>query len=277
MKRISFIIISIVAIGLFLIRIKPKINSFVSAFDKDGYVTFSGNGMNFLFDTGANITLLYADTVPESFYPFMQADAKDIAGNDFSVKKYFSFYTCLGNIEGNLWTVILLPRRFQWQHIHGVIGTDMIDRCNWLLDFEEGTISNVHPFASGIPDMVLRYKKERVLYYVEEMELNGVKCSHVLIDTGYDRSDFLLPKQDIEQMSDACFLKKDTCYGFMDAGSVITVYEVAQGKVNQKLFKNVTLATLASRRTIGISFFKRFSQVVLDTRKQEIRCYCLNE
>ncbi|WP_296260986.1 hypothetical protein [uncultured Phocaeicola sp.] len=277
MKRISFIIISIVAIGLFLIRIKPKINSFVSAFDKDGYVTFSGNGMNFLFDTGANITLLYADTVPESFYPFMQADAKDIAGNDFSVKKYFSFYTCLGNIEGNLWTVILLPRRFQWQHIHGVIGTDMIDRCNWLLDFEEGTISNVHPFVSGTPDMVLRYKKERGLYYVEEMELNGVKCSHVLIDTGYDRSDFLLPKQDIEQMSDACFLKKDTCYGFMDAGSVITVYEVAQGKVNQKLFKNVTLATLASRRTIGISFFKRFSQVVLDTRKQEIRCYCLNE
>ena len=277
MKRISFIIISIVAIGLFLIRIKPKINSFVSAFDKDGYVTFSGNGMNFLFDTGANITLLYADTVPESFYPFMQADAKDIAGNDFSVKKYFSFYTCLGNIEGNLWTVILLPRRFQWQHIHGVIGTDMIDRCNWLLDFEEGTISNVHPFASGTPDMVLRYKKEGGLYYVEEMELNGVKCSHVLIDTGYDRSDFLLPKQDIEQMSDACFLKKDTCYGFMDAGSVITVYEVAQGKVNQKLFKNVTLATLASRRTMGISFFKRFSQVVLDTRKQEIRCYCLNE
>ena len=277
MKRISFIIISIVAIGLFLIRIKPKINSFVSAFDKDGYVTFSGNGMNFLFDTGANITLLYADTVPESFYPFMQADAKDIAGNDFSVKKYFSFYTCLGNIEGNLWTVILLPRRFQWQHIHGVIGTDMIDRCNWLLDFEKGTISNVQPFVPGIPDMVLHYKKEQGLYYVEEMELNGVKCSHVLIDTGYDRSDFLLPKQDIEQMSDACFLKKDTCYGFMDAGSVITVYEVAQGKVNQKLFKNVTLATLASRRTMGISFFKRFSQVVLDTRKQEIRCYCLNE
>lgn len=277
MKKLLFIIVSIATVGLFLIGMKPKINSFVSAFDKDGYVTFSGNGMNFLFDTGANITLLYADTVPESFYPFMQADAKDIAGNDFSVKKYFSFYTCLGNIEGNLWTVILLPRRFQWQHIHGVIGTDMIDRCNWLLDFEEGTISNVHPFVSGTPDMVLRYKKERGLYYVEEMELNGVKCSHVLIDTGYDRSDFLLPKQDIEQMSDACFLKKDTCYGFMDAGSVITVYEVAQGKVNQKLFKNVTLATLASRRTIGISFFKRFSQVVLDTRQQEIKCYCLKE
>lgn len=277
MKRISFIIVSIATVGLVLIGMKPKINPFVSAFDKDGYVTFSGSGMNFLFDTGANITLLYADTVPESFHPFMQAYAKDIAGNDFSVKKYFSFYTCLGNIEGNLWTVVLLPRRFQWQHIHGVIGTDMIDRCNWLLDFEKGTISNVHPFVSGSPDMVLRYKKERGLYYVEGMELNGIKCSHILIDTGYDRSDFLLPKQDIEQMSDACFLKKDTCYGFMDAGSVITVYEVAQGKVNQKLFKNVTLATLASRRTIGISFFKRFSQVVLDTRQQEIKCYCLKE
>lgn len=277
MKKLLFIIVSIATVGLVLIGMKPKINSFVSAFDKDGYVTFSGNGMNFLFDTGANITLLYADTVPESFHPFMQADAKDIAGNDFSVKKYFSFYTCLGNIEGNLWTVVLLPRRFQWQHIHGVIGTDMIDRCNWLLDFEKGTISNVQPFVPGIPDMVLHYKKEQGLYYVEGMEINGVKCSHILIDTGYDRSDFLLPKQDIEQMSDACFLKKDTCYGFMDAGSVITVYEVAQGKVNQKLFKNVTLATLASRRTIGISFFKRFSQVVLDTRQQEIKCYCLKE
>ena len=277
MKRVIFIIISIAAIGLFLIGMKPKISPLVSSFDKDGYVTFSENGVNLLFDTGANITLLYTDTVPESFYPFVRTDAKDIGDNDFSVEKYFSFYARLGNIEGNLWTTILLPQRFQWQHIHGVIGTDMIDRCNWLLDFEEGTISNVHPFVSGTPDMVLRYKKERGLYYVEEMELNGVKCSHVLIDTGYDRSDFLLPKQDIEQMSDACFLKKDTCYGFMDAGSVITVYEVAQGKVNQKLFKNVTLATLASRRTIGISFFKRFSQVVLDTRQQEIRCYCLNE
>ena len=277
MKKLFFIIVSIATVGLFLIGMKPKINPFVSAFDKDGYVTFSGNGMNFLFDTGANITLLYADTVPESFHPFMQADAKDIAGNDFSVKKYFSFYTCLGNIEGNLWTVVLLPRRFQWQHIHGVIGTDMIDRCNWLFDFEEGTISNVHPFVSGSSDMVLRYKKEGGLYYVEEMELNGIKCSHILIDTGYDRSDFLLPKQDIEQMSDTCFLKKDICYGFMDAGSVITVYEVAQGKVNQKLFKNVTLATLASQSTMGLSFFKRFSQVVLDTRQQEIKCYCLKE
>lgn len=277
MKRISFIIISIVAVGLFLIGMKPKINPFISMFDKDGYVTFSGSGMNFLFDTGANITLLYADTVPESFHPFMQVNAKDITGKNFSVKKYFSFCARLGNIEGSLWTIVLLPQHFQWQHIHGIIGTDRIDCCNWLLDFEKGTISNVHPFVFGIPDMVLHYKKEQGLYYVEEMEINGIKCSHILIDTGYDRSDLLLPEQDIEQMPDACFLKKDTCYGFTDAGSVITVYEVAQGKVNQKLFKNVTLATLASRRTIGISFFKRFSQVVLDTRKQEIRCYCLNE
>ena len=149
----------------------------------------------------------------------------------------------------------------------------MIDRCNWLIDFTKGEISNVHPFVPGTPDMVLRYKKERGLYYVEEMELNGVKCSHVLIDTGYDRSDFFLSKQDIEQMSDACFLKKDTCYGFADTGNEISIYEVAQGEVNKMQFKNVTLATLASRRTMGISFFKRFSQVVLDTRKQEIRLY----
>ena len=224
MKRVIFIIISIAAIGLFLIGMKPKISPLVSSFDKDGYVTFSGNGVNLLFDTGANITLLYTDTVPESFYPL-----------------------------------------------------DMIDRCNWLIDFTKGEISNVHPFVPGTPDMVLRYKKERGLYYVEEMELNGVKCSHVLIDTGYDRSDFFLSKQDIEQMSDACFLKKDTCYGFADTGNEISIYEVAQGEVNKMQFKNVTLATLASRRTMGISFFKRFSQVVLDTRKQEIRCYCLNE
>ena len=222
---------------------KPKISPLVSSFDKDGYVTFSENGVNLLFDTGANITLLYTDTVPESFYPFVRTDAKDIGGNDFSVEKYFSFYARLG----------------------------------WLIDFTKGEISNVHPFVPGTPDMVLRYKKERGLYYVEEMELNGVKCSHVLIDTGYDRSDFFLSKQDIEQMSDACFLKKDTCYGFADTGNEISIYEVAQGEVNKMQFKNVTLATLASRRTMGISFFKRFSQVVLDTRKQEIRCYCLNE
>ena len=273
MKRISFIIVSIAAIGLLLIGMKPNISPLVSSFDKDGYVTFSRNGVNLLFDTGANITLLYADTVPESFYPFMQTDAKDIGGNDFSVKKYFSFYTRLGNIEGNLWTIILLPQRFQWQHIHGIIGTDMIDRCNWLLDFEEGKLSNVYPFIFGTPDMVLRYKKERGLYYVEKMEINGIKCSHILIDTGYDRSDFLLLKQDIELMPDAYFLKKDTCYGFTNTGNEIIIYEVSQGRVNKKPFTNVTLATFASRRAIGISFFKRFSQVVLDTRRQEIKCY----
>lgn len=91
MKRIIFIIISIAAIGLFLIGMKPKISPLVSSFDKDGYVTFSENGVNLLFDTGANITLLYTDTVPESFYPFVRTDAKDIGGNDFSVEKYFSF------------------------------------------------------------------------------------------------------------------------------------------------------------------------------------------
>lgn len=273
MKKLLLIIISIADIGLFLIGMKPKINPLVSSFDKDGYVTFLGNGVNLLFDTGANITLLYTDTVPESFYPFVRTDAKDIGGNDFSVEKYFSFYARLGNIEGNLWTTILLPQRFQWQHIHGIIGTDMIDRCNWLIDFTKGEISNVHPFVPGTPDMVLRYKKEQGLYYVEEMEINGIKCSHILIDTGYDRSDFLLPKQDIELMPGAYFLKKDTCYGFADAGSVITVYEVAQGEVNKKPFESVTLATWASRRAIGISFFKRFSQVVLDTRRQKVKCY----
>ena len=277
MKRISFIIISIATVGLFLIGMKPKISPLVSSFDKDGYVTFSENGVNLLFDTGANITLLYTDTVPESFYPFVRTDAKDIGDNDFSVEKYFSFYARLGNIEGNLWTTILLPQRFQWQHIYGIIGRDMIDRCNWLIDFTKGEISNVHPFVPSTPELVMRYKKERGLYYVEEMELNGVKCSHVLIDTWYDRSDFFLSKQDIEQMSDACFLKKDTCYGFADTGNEISIYEVAQGEVNKMQFKSVTLATWASRRTMGISFFKRFSQVVLDTRKQEIRCYCLNE
>ena len=239
MKKLLLIIISIAAIGLFLIGMKPKINPLVSSFDKDGYVTFSGNGVNLLFDTGANITLLYTDTVPESFYPFVRTDAKDIGGNDFSVEKYFSFYARLGNIEGNLWTTILLPQRFQWQHIHGIIGTDMIDRCNWLIDFTKGEISNVHPFVPGTPDMVL----------------------------------FLLPKQDIEQMPGTYFLGKDTCYGFADAGSVIMVYEVAQGKVNKKPFESVTLATWASRRAIGISFFKRFSQVVLDTRRQKVQCY----
>ena len=277
MKKLLFIIVSIVAIGLFLLGMKPKINPLVSSFDKDSYVTFSGNGMNLLFDTGANITLLYADTVPESFYPFMQADAKDIAGNHFPVKKYFSFYTRFGNIEGNLWTIVLLPQRFQWQHIQGIIGTDMIDRCNWLIDFEKGKLSNAYSFVSDTPDMVLRYKKEQGLYYVEEMEINGIKCSHVLIDTGYDRSDFLLTRQDIEQMPDAYFLKKDTCHGFTDMGNEIIISEVAQGEVNQKQFTNVTLAILASRRAIGISFFRRFSQVVLDTRKQEIKCYCLHE
>ena len=96
MKRVIFIIISIAAIGLFLIGMKPKISTLVSSFDKDSYVTFSGNGMNLLFDTGANITLLYTDTVPESFYPFIRTDATMI----FRWRNIFRFMLVWGISKG---------------------------------------------------------------------------------------------------------------------------------------------------------------------------------
>ena len=183
----------------------------MSSFCKERYVSLSEDGMNFLFDTGANMTVFYSDTMPESFYCLNSLVVKDILGNQIPAKRIFSFYPTFGLMRGNLCTVCLLPRKYQWGGYNGIIGTDFIDRCNWLIDFKKGKVYSDSLPVEKKADLSIHYEKDNGLYYAN-MEIDGIKCTRILIDTGYDRSDFMFRNPELNQMHGMRFCKEDKAF-----------------------------------------------------------------
>ena len=270
---ISFLLITVLILSLGLIVIiRQRITPIMSSFCKEGYVSLSEDGMNFLFDTGANMTVFYSDTMPESFYCLNSLVVKDILGNQIPAKRIFSFYPTFGLMRGNLCTVCLLPRKYQWGGYNGIIGNDFIDRCNWLIDFKKGEIYSDSLPVEKKADLSIHYEKDNGLYYAN-MEIDGIKCTRILIDTGYDRSDFMFRNPELNQMHGMRFCKEDSCYGVAGNGYPIKIYQKPSGNINGKHFANVTYAASDSRNIVGILFFKRFSFIVWNTKEQVIECF----
>lgn len=269
---ISFLLIVLISFFVLIIIIRQRITPIVSSFCKEGYVSLSEDNMNLLFDTGANMTVLYADTIPESFYYLNSLAIKDISGNQIPAKRIFSFYPKFGLMRGNLCTVCLLPRKHQWEGYNGIIGTDLIDKYNWLIDFRKGEIYSDSLPVKKKADMSIHYEKDNGLYYAD-FEIEGIKCTSILIDTGYDRSDFMIGNPELKQMHGMRFCKEDSCYGVADNGYPIKIYQKFYGNINGKNFANVTYAASDSHNIVGILFFKRFSFIVWNTQEQVVECF----
>lgn len=249
-----------------------SINSVKSSFYKNGFITLSADSVNYLFDTGANITTLYSDTVPESFSFFTYSEIVDILGNKYAGKKYFSFFSKIGPVEGTWLIVLLMSKQYGMSNINGIIGTDIIDRSDWLIDFKSCYISNDFPSIEREPDMIIHYRKQKKLYYAE-VNIGRVCFSDLLIDTGYDRSDFLLEKEELELLPNCFFIRTDSCFGLTDIGDAVHVYGMKNCNVGSISFKNVTFVESNLRRLIGLPFFKRFSYLLFDTRNRKINCF----
>lgn len=244
-----------------------------SCFHEDGFIMLSADdSVNYLFDTGANITVLHSDTVPESFFFFTSSEVIDVLGNTYPSRKYFSFSSEIGPVEVDWLLVLLIPKRDGMKDINGIVGTDLIDRSNWWIDFQSGIISNDIPSVEREPDMIIHYKKRKGLYYAD-LSINGMLFSDLLIDTGYDRGDFLLKKKEIELFSACSFIQTDSCLGFTNVGHVISVYRLKDCNVGHIYFKDVTFVESFSRRLIGLPFFKRFSYIILNTKNRKINCF----
>lgn len=251
---------------------EPRRTSIVSSFTSDGYVSLSVDNMKFLFDTGANMSLIYADTVPESFFYLRRLAIKDISGNLISAKHIFSFNPNLGIMRGILGSVCLLPRKYQWEEYNGIIGTDLIDKNNWFIDFKKGEIHNDFLPIKKNADMYILYECDNGLYYAD-FEIEGVDYTHVLIDTGYDRSDFMFRNLHFKQFNDTSLCKEDSCFGVVGNGYPIKIYQNSNNNINGINFSNITYAVSSSHDIIGIPFFRRFSSIVWNTKEHVIECY----
>ena len=95
-------IISILIVCCFL---KTKQIIDIDFIDKDLLILRCKDDMSFIFDTGANETILYSDTIPSSFFHISDIKAKDVFSEEYSMKRYYSFKTNIGGIE-NCFTLL---------------------------------------------------------------------------------------------------------------------------------------------------------------------------
>lgn len=273
-KRISGLLVLFFMLMIAVwVTMDGSINKVKSCFHRDGFIMLSSDDdVNYLFDTGADITVLYTDTVPESFFFLTSSEVTDVLGNNYLGKKYFSFSSKIGLVEVDRLIALLISKRAGMKHVDGIIGADLIDRSDWWIDFRSGIISNDIPLVEKKPDMVIHCQKRKGLYYAD-LNINGIRFSDLLIDTGYDRADFLLKKKEMEFLSDYSFVRNDSCFGFTNVGDIISICGIKDCKVDAVSFKDVTLVESFSRRLVGLPFLKRFSYIVFDTRNRKIDCF----
>lgn len=82
----------------------------------------------------------------------------------------------------------------------GILGTDILNRANWFIDFKEKKIIA----DSTVPehyDFMLEYNVKDNLYYAD-LEIGNLSVKDILIDTGYSRSDFVLEEKLRQSLKD---------------------------------------------------------------------------
>ena len=266
---ISLAMIVIAGIAIACCKKSPPIVD--STFNDDDCLIFSANDRGIAFDTGSDITVLYADTIPGSAFFFCHVTATDIHGDDIRLKKYLWLNPYSSHKEVLFQPVIILPQSFAPQGVNVLWGTDIINRSNWHIDFRQHLIDNQSSQLDSIADMIFHYKLVGNRWKTN-IQLDSLFLKDILIDTGYTRSDFMLSKKQIDLL-EAKFLWKDTCYNFRNDLSEITVYMLNECLVNGEKIDDISIAESQDNSIIGLPFFKRFSSVYMDTNKRMIFCY----
>ncbi|MDE5711304.1 hypothetical protein [Bacteroides sp.] len=268
--KVLFAAISLISL-IVIFCFRKKYPTIDTTFNDDDCMVLSVNGMNFVFDTGADITLLYTDTIPNSTSFFYNAIATDIYGNEIKLKKYLLLYPGLLNDGRFFQTVMILPKSFGIKNIDGILGTDIINHSNWNIDFKRQTINNQFYKSEQIPDMIFNYRKKESRWVID-LQLDSILVEDVIIDTGYTRSDFILPKG-YEDKLNIEFFRKDTCYNFKNTLFKIDLYTKRECLVNNTRVKEAIISFSEGEHVIGLPFFKRFSSIYIDTHEKMISCY----
>ncbi len=268
LTTISLATIIIAGIAIICCRKSPLIID--TTFNDDDCLILSANGRGIAFDTGSDITILYADTIPGSAFFFCNVTATDIHGDDIRLKKYIRLNPS-SQLGIHIQPVILLPQSSAPKGVNEILGTDIINLSNWHIDFSQHLIDNQSSQLDNMADMILHYRLVGNRWKTN-MQLDSLFLKDILIDTGYTRSDFMLSEKQIDLL-EAKFLQKDTCYNFRNDLSEITVYGLNECCLNGEKMDNISIAQSQENSIIGLPFFKRFSSIYMDTNKRMIFCY----
>ena len=262
--------IGILIMSYFLMCYNTPISHFHASLNDEDYLQIQLSNKHYVFDTGANVTVICSDTVPGNSVFSISKDVTDIHGNKSSGKVYLLNHFKLGELEARFQTCMIRPEQYLFGDVSGILGTDVISRADWCIDFKEKKIMA----GSTIPehyDFMLEYNVKNNLYYAD-LEIGNLTVKDIMIDTGYSRSDFVLEDKIRQSLKGLEFSKTDTCFSFTNAKEVYEIYSKNECLLNDMYIEKVTFSFSANRNILGLDFFKRFSSVHIDS--DNCRIYC---
>lgn len=214
--------IGMLVMSYILICYNIPISHFCASLNNEDCLQIQLSNKHYVFDTGANVTVICSDTIPGNSVFSISKDVTDIHGNKSRGKVYLLNHFKLGELETRFQTCIIKPEQYLFGNVSGILGTDVISRADWCIDFKEKKIMA----GSTIPehcDFMLEYNVKNNLYYAD-MKIGNLSVKDIMIDTGYSRSDFVLEDKFRQRLNGFEFSKTDTCFSFTNAKEVYEIY-----------------------------------------------------
>jgi hypothetical protein len=216
-----------------------------------------GNSKNFLFDTGADFSIIQRDSTLGRTRNYDGASNRKMKlGNEFVKSMKFGDVDFRNTIAGN---GDLIGLKEQILNFGGIVGQPIIRKANWLIDYPNKTIRISDNDLADSTFQTIKIKRENGKPYTF-ISIDGIEYK-VVIDFG-SSSEFNLPKESklAKQLLQQYNFKDNereryTLGGLQNIDEKVGI--VPMVKLGNMEFRNVnTTLNISSQPRIGISFFK---------------------
>ena len=218
-----------------------------------------GVSKNFLFDTGAQFTMIQRDTIIDSSVTIDGASKRSIEGgseviNSFKIGRLDFNGTFATNSD-------MIGLKEQIPNFGGILGQPIINKANWLIDYpnKKIQISNEHLADETFETIKIKTNGGSPYTYIT---IHGIKYK-VIIDFG-SSSEFSLPQESklAKQLLEQYEFSDNERDRYTLGGLQLTKEKVGivpLVKLGDIEFKNVsTKIGVQSQPRIGIGFFKDY-------------------
>lgn len=279
MKLSFLLIITIIINSLFFLGCKQKENKveIIEMFPNNDYIIFDAQVNDkqgyFLFDTHSAVNVIFKkpwDTFVynrkgKAIVNNVEVEMVNIDSIKFGSAKYY-------DIEA----VIIDDSNDTFKNMSGIIGFNIDQKANWILDFENGIVE-IHKkkLEETTFDFALKYKVtdniNRLPYL--NAELNDQKIN-LKIDTGYENQLKITQKDFFSDLSlDFESTNSASVFGRNEKKTAIFILDTL--KISDTFFTDVKTEYVDDENKeelnlLGIQFFRQFRKIGIDTKRKNI-------
>ena len=247
------------------------------------FTTYQGTCIlpgDYVFDTGASVSSF--SECDSAFSTARKTTHRlrlsDISGTSVTIPYYYLKEKKFDDIViHNLYMGKSNSNDFRW----GVIGMDVIEKMNWLINFKDSTISCFSKdSAFTIPTenfMLLEYHNK----FAPKISLiiNNTRVDSILFDTG-SGAGLSLSKEQIKKIGNNAVTDtlKEINKGLFtkEHYDTVSVYVYDTLIINSASVYNATIGEITNQKMgsgIGMGFFRAFDNLFIDTKNQVFYLY----